>query len=187
MQPIDKHNTDNNTEKDNDEYFRLYELLSNTLQHYHERWVDNYKVFLSFNAFLLPAASALLAYVIKDNQDELRPIVILLCIVGIIASRQGYGLLRRIRLDADLRITQIIRLESKISNLPLKPFTEGKEYFFDKDYVNDGRFPNNPYKNKGIRAIDAYKKVSTAIIFAYAIIISSASWPFIQLILNIKC
>jgi hypothetical protein len=187
MQPIDNHNSDNNTKKDNDEYFRLYELLSNTLRHYHERWVDNYKVFLSFNAFLLPAASALLAYVLKDNQNELCPIVVLLCIVGIIASWQGYGLLKRIRLDADLRITQLIRLESKMSYLPLKPFTEGKEYFFDKEHANDGRFPNNPYKNKGIRAIDAYRKISIAIISAYTIITLFASWPLIQLILNIKC
>jgi|WetSurMetagenome_2_1015567.scaffolds.fasta_scaffold106001_2 hypothetical protein len=152
----------------------LYNLLSNTLQQYHSRWVENYKIFLAFNSFLLPAATALLGYSIKENLIHLRYITVLLCIVGTMASYLGYRLLKRINVDINIRFNQLVRLESSMDWLPLKPFTEGKAFFFQgknlDHYIGDDTFCQERFKDKGIRAIDAYKYISIAISLFYIVI-----------------
>lgn len=162
----------------------LYNLLSNTLQHYHSRWVDNYRIFLSFNSFLLPAATALLGYALKENLAPLRYFTTLLCVVGIIASSLGFRLLKRIRVDTDLRLNQLIRLERSMDWLPLQPFSEGKDFFFHNKNlaheVGDDSFCKDRYKNKGTRAIDAYKYISIAIVIFYIIIGLYGIWPLID-------
>jgi hypothetical protein len=168
----------------NDLTWDLYNLLSNTLQHYHSRWVDNYKIFLSFNSFLLPGATALLGYALKENLLPLRFFTTLLCVVGIMASWLGFRLLQRIRVDTDLRLNQLVRLERSMDWLPLKPFSEGKDFFFHNknltDDIDDNSFCQDRYKNKGTRGIEAYKYISIAIIICYLIIGLYGIWPLID-------
>lgn len=175
-------------ENQNNDIWKLYELLLTTLQHYHSRWIDNYRIFLSFNAFLLPAMTALLAYSIKENESVLYFFVILLGIVGIVASFEGYGLLIRIRIDADLRCNQLKYLERKMSNIQLTTVTEAWEFFFENKNISRNyeelNFNQSKYKNKGVRAIDAYKYISMAIIFSYVIMIFFAIIKFGTTICN---
>lgn len=166
-----------------DAAFQLYVQLLGTLQHYHSRWVDNYKIFLSFNSFLLPAVTALLAYALKDGQDQVRLLVSLLCIIGGIAAWCGLGLLKRIQLDADFRVNQLCRLEDMMPNLPIQPFSEGYEYFFKKSFLPEPRrgkpLPSLRVGQKGIRAIDAYGMISRSVLLAYVLIFFYSIWPFI--------
>ena len=67
--------TEEDTEKNN-ENWKMYELLVGHLHHCHSRLVDNYRVFLTFNSLLIPAITALLVYIIKnqtslDSSDKL--------------------------------------------------------------------------------------------------------------------
>jgi hypothetical protein len=173
----------NNSKFDNsdNEHWKLYELLSNTLPLFHSRWVDNYKIFLSFNSFLLPAATALLGYAVKENLIPLRYFVFLLCMVGILASYFGFRLLKRIRLDTDLRFYQLIRLEESLKCMPLMPFTEGRDFFFKNKNISTGvgddLFSQGRNKDKGIRAIDAYKYISWAISLFYIVLGTFSIWP----------
>lgn len=173
----------------NQEYaWKLYELLSGILQHYHSRWIDNYKVFLSFNSFLLPAATALLAYALKENQSTLRLFVALLCVVGAVAAWQSMGLLQRIHLDNDLRFNQLRRLEQMMADLPICPFTEGHAYFFSEAPLPPipGNTPiaETAPKKRGTQAIKAYRMITRAILLAYAFLFLYSIWPFKSVIMD---
>ena len=156
--------------------WELYVLLVNIFQHYHNRCVDNYRVFLYFNSFLLPAATALLAYSIKDQKYELSPFITLLAVVGIIVTWKGFGLLRRISIDSKVRINQIRRTEDKLNNLPLLPFRERGAFFFSKDNNVELPAPINdeplerPTSGLGVQAINAYQWTSWALGIAYLIL-----------------
>jgi len=156
--------------------WKLYELLWGTLQHYHDRWVDSYRVFLSFNAFLLPAVTALLGFSFKENSEALRPFVSLLCGIGVWSTWQGIGLLKRIRIDTDLRLNQLTRLEDKMVDMPVRPFKEGKNFFFHNKDVEG--FLQHQHRDKGRRAIDAYINSSWAINGYYLIVGVYALFPW---------
>jgi hypothetical protein len=171
-----------------DHAWKLYEIISDMLQHYHSRWIDNYKVFLSFNSFLLPAATVILGYALKENQSELRLLVALLSVVGAIAAWQGKGLLKRIHLDTTLRFNQLRRLEQSMTTLPIKPFTEGYQYFFQKTPLppisGDSSEVVNSQKSRGRQALKAYGTISYAILVAYVVLFCYSVWPFILLVLE---
>ena len=163
------------------EQWKLYELLSSTLPLFHSRWVENYKIFLSFNSILLPAAIALLGYAIKENLMPLRFFVFLLCIVGILASYCGFKLLKRIRVDTDFRYYQLRRLEKSLPSMPLMPFTEGRDFFFKNKIISteieNNIFSQSSSRDKGMRAIDAYKYISFAISLFYIVLGIFSIWP----------
>lgn len=47
--------------------WKLYELLWEHRRHYHTKWIDNYRVFLPFNTFLLPAIADLKHYFVPES------------------------------------------------------------------------------------------------------------------------
>jgi hypothetical protein len=148
--------------------WQLYELLLRTLEHYHTRWVDNYRIFLSFNALLLPAVTALFGYATKTNEHLLRVTVLLLCVVGLLVTAVALGLLERIAIDTKLRLTQVRRLENVLTGMSLKPFQEAWDFFFSEKDIGD--LKQRTYRWKGIRALNAYRLSSAAVIIYYALL-----------------
>jgi hypothetical protein len=148
--------------------WELYKLLLRTLEHHHTRWVDNYRVFLSFNALLLPAVTALFGYATRGNAQGLRVVVFLLCVLGVLVTGLALGLVKRIVIDTELRIVQMRRLEGVLSGMTLKPFREGRDFFFKKKDVEGLR--QSKYCWKGIRASDAYFWSSVAMICYYVVL-----------------
>ena len=59
----------NNTEVDYN--FELYKLLYDEKRHNHTRWIDNYKITISFNSILLATLSAILIYILKEPSKAL--------------------------------------------------------------------------------------------------------------------
>jgi len=156
--------------------WKLYESVGGILQQDHLRWVNNYKVFLSFNSFLLPAVTALLVYVLNEEQKCVGLFVALLCAVGAIAAWQGMGLLSRIHAGTNLRYAQLRQLEGLINGLPLKPFTAGYEHFFLRVEATG--------EKRGIRAVKAYKTISVTILVAYIILFVGSIWPFMAMVIS---
>jgi len=152
--------------------WEIYSLLSNLINHNHNRFIDNYKIFLAFNSFLIPASTALLGYAFKEKISLLHNLVSLICIVGILFSYLGFKLLKRITLDSELRLKQLIEIEKKIKGLTVYPYTEGKDFFFKNKSLSDERFYvlKKCKDDKGTRGIDAYKYFSVIIIVLYVIL-----------------
>ena len=170
--------------EDSDRRWHIYELLSGTLQHYHARWVDNYRVFLSFNAILLPGSTALLGFAIKESQKELFLFVSVLAVIGIIATVCGIGLMRRIRMDTDLRLNQLKRAENELKGLTVKPFTEGFKVFFEREEIRarDGSvvFDKKKIKKWNLRASSAYNIISWSIVVVYVALIVVSIYKFVH-------
>jgi hypothetical protein len=165
----------------NDVNWKMYELLVGHLQHCHSRLVDNYRVFLTFNSLLIPAVTALLAYILK-NKDHLedyemlllRLAVIVICGIGFYVTWQGAGLVRRVIIDSEIRINQLTRLEKAMKSVTVSPFIEGGEFFFQGKTLPSG-IPNKKDLSlsdygKSTRAIEAYKHSSYAIYLAYTLL-----------------
>jgi len=153
--------------------WELYTLLSDSIPFYHSRWVDNFRVFLLFNSFLLPASMALLGLAMKDQLWELKILVMILCVVGIAVTNVGFKLLKRINIDTSLRYAQLIYLEKEFLNLPLSPYTDGKFFFFGTEenfHRLDYEVKTESSKKDCERAIDAYEKIRNYIRICYAII-----------------
>lgn len=166
----------------------LYLMLVELLRHNHSRWIENYRVFLSFNAFLLPASTALLAYVFKDGTRLLAIFVFILSLVGIVATRSGFGFIRRVATDTQMRLNQIRRAEDAIEGLPLRPFREGGGFFFGElaglPAPVDGRPLLLAESDLGLRSYIAYQRTSRAIQCAYfvlaAVSVGVILLPFIR-------
>jgi hypothetical protein len=148
--------------------WEVYRLLAEFVQGGHDRWVGNYRVALSFNAFLLPAATALLGYATRGQQDVNLPLlllVVVLCIVGIVVTVVGLSHMKRIQEDDVLRLKQLRRLEKKKylgSGMSVRPFKEGKRHFYAS-----GR----PRSGFGLRGSSTYGASSWAIVAGYVVII----------------
>ncbi len=177
----DESNTPPNDKQKNQ--WKLYELLCGTLPYYHNRWVDNYRIFLSFNAFLMPAVIALLMFSFKENSEILLPFVSLLCGISSWITYQEIGLLKRISIDADLRLNQLTRLEDEMVDMSVKSFQEGRDLFIHNQDVEG--FPQYQHRDKdrndkGRKAIDVYISNIRAIIVFYLIVgvIAPLFWFF---------
>jgi hypothetical protein len=164
--------------------WQIYELLSSRLLHCHTRWVDNYRVFLSFNAILLPGNTAILGFAMKESQYGLFSFMILfLSIMGIIATVCGIYLMRRIQIDTDLRHNQLKRLEVELTWLPVKPFTEGFTLFHEKQDVKDKNgnvvFEKKNLQKRNLPASIAYETISWSIVvFYFALMTITAIWNY---------
>ncbi len=169
--------------------WELYSLLSDRIPFYHTRWIDNFRIFLLFNSFLLPASLALLGLAIKNHVWVLKYLVVMLCWVGIKITNAGYNLLKRIHVDTGLLYSQLLHMENLGLNIPFSPYTDGKKYFFPKkddeidkngygklDYDVETKIPENETE----RSVEAYKSIRFWIIFSYCtiIIIALLSLPF---------
>lgn len=187
------------TTDDVERNFEIYQLLVGYLQHCHSRLVDNYRVFLTFNSLLIPAVTALLVYILKNENGlnenvivGLRIAVIFICFFGFFVTWQGEGIVRRVILDSKVRINQITRLETKLKGLFLYPFIEGGEFFFNGktlpsavDGISDLTLINF---RKTISATDAYRRSSYAIYFAYTLIALFSIYPLLlPLLIKMKC
>ena len=168
--------------EDPDRQWQIYELLSGTLQHYHARWVDNYRVFLSFNAILLPGSTALLGFAIKESQKELFLFVSILAVIGIITTVCGIGLMQRIRMDTDLRLNQLKRAEDGLKELTVKPFTEGYNVFIKKVEIKDSAgnvlLDKRKFSKWNLRASSAYNIVSWSIVVVYISLIAVSLYKY---------
>lgn len=178
--------------------FEIYQLLVGYLQHCHSRLVDNYRVFLTFNSLLIPAVTAILVYISKndnglnENVVALRIAVILICFFGVFVTRQGEGIVRRVILDSKVRMNQITRLEIRLKGLYLYPFIEGGEFFFNGktlpstvDGIRDLSLINF---RKTISATDAYRRSSYAIYLAYTLIVLFSVYPLLRpLLIKLVC
>ncbi|MFC1540827.1 hypothetical protein ACFL50_00070 [Candidatus Latescibacterota bacterium] len=130
----------NSEDKHNDSYddWKPYELLVDILQHNHTRWIDNYRVFLSFNTILLPAITVLFGYSLNNNNFiHLRPLIPLICLLAAIITFLGIGLLIRISIDSKLRQFETKKMEENFPDMPIHPFGEGYEFFFGKEGENE--------------------------------------------------
>ena len=161
----------------NEEYWKLYQILWGTIEFYHRRWIEHFKIFLSFNAILLSAVTFLLGYVLKENENSLRPFISLLSALGIYILYLSNGILKRISIDFRLRFNQLRRLEKILKFKFVKPIQEGKDFFFDNKDIpnismsfNNDRLMQNDFLNKGIPQKDAYKKGTIAIGIYYVLI-----------------
>ena len=162
---------------DEEKAWRLYELLAGSLQLYHSRWVDNFRVFLSFNAILLPASAAVMGFALNSNIQSslLRIIVVVLALIGIYATWAGRCFMLRIRRDTDLRFGELATLEKQhMGKLPLRPYTMGYKYFLREENLtaaDDGMY----FSRQGLsrwnrRATQAYGRLSWVIIVAYVLL-----------------
>lgn len=147
-------------EEESTNLWRLYELLWNSFHHQHWRWIDNYRIFLSLNAFLLPAVTILLGYMIKDKIYYLGIFLFFLCFIGALITSLSLLFLYRIKEDTSFKLSNLREIEKKMEFLPFKTFTKGKEHFFN----------NNNKKFLGIRAYPAYFMSGIAIITYYTIV-----------------
>lgn len=165
--------------------WKLYELLSVRLQHCHTRWIDNYRVFLSFNAILLPTNTAIFGFAIKKSQYELLLFLPSLSAIGIIVTLCGIYLMRRIQIDTDLRHNQLRRLEDELNDLLIKPITEGFNFFHEKQDVKDNKgdvvFEKERLQKRNLRASYAYETISWSIVIVYIVLIIFTIWKFLQL------
>ena len=164
---------------------KLYELLSVRLQHCHTRWIDNYRVFLSFNAILLPANTAIFGFVIKKSQYELLLFLpFLLSVIGIIVTLCGIYLMRRIQIDTDLRHNQLRRLEDRLDDLSIKPISEGFTFFHKKQDVKNEKgdvvFKKERLQKRNLRASYAYETISWSIVIVYIILIEPVQYYLFQ-------
>jgi len=162
--------------------WEFYRFLSKNIQYNHTQWVDNYKIFLSFNSFLLPAITALLGYALSYKLDNLRYVTIIPCVVGIVASWCGLGILQRIQVRANLLYFQLRRLEHDMPTLPLKPNTENYKYIFKNEDIKVEKYevPFTQESSKGIKASKAYKYISYILIGCYIFIGFVGIWPLIE-------
>ena len=187
------------TTGNHDDNWEIYRLLIGHLQHCHSRLVEHYRVFLTFNSLLIPAVTALLAYIIKNKNglenDEvilLRIAVTLICGIGFYVTCQGAGIVRRVLIDSKVRINQITRIENKMNGLLLYPFIECGEFFFQKgktlpscvDGINDLSLSDF---GKSISAIDAYRRSSYAVYIAYTLIATFSLYPLLLQMLAAIC
>jgi len=148
--------------------WKLYELLYGLVELNHTRWIDNYRTVLSVNGFLLAAAAALLAYV-SDNGNHALPAlsaVVVFCVLGALVTWRGGRLMKRIRIDMDVRAAELRRLEAESLRMPIEPYVEGREFFFEDEDIPE--MAQADYPDKGEGAAGTYKSVGRAICCGYA-------------------
>ena len=81
-----------------------------------------------------------------------------------------------------LRIDELLRLEKKISQLPIRIYEEGHQFLYEKKDV--GELLQKDYKKKGIKGTDAYRRISWSIMFYYGIVFLCVLWPWVQPVLQ---
>ncbi len=151
------------SQKKNTEYWNLYKLLWGMIEFYRKRWIDHFRVFLSFNAILLPGITLILVYVIKENENELRLYIFIPCLIAITILVAGYNVLKRIAIDFDYRWGQLDRLEKLLKISPVCPSLEAKAYFKEN--------------NEGWKVKKAYYVSIWALILYYLLLIGFSVWP----------
>ncbi|HYA14940.1 MAG TPA: hypothetical protein VEF33_11430 [Syntrophales bacterium] len=164
--------SENNDRGSPEKVWETYNTVNGLLKYNHSRWVENYKVFLTFNQFLLPALTALLAFSSRGCVITKIPIIVL-CLVGAVAACCSIGLLKRIYVDTDVRVNQLRRLEKLMVDMPIKPYIEGYGFFFLQEALPSPEGTGDLFKLRGggTRAIDAYTWVSKAIFIAYIVLL----------------
>lgn len=171
--------------------WQLYKVLISVLQHDHTRWIDNYRVFLGFNAFLLPASTALIVYAGTNQSVAGGLLAGALGLVGIVATMSGLSFIRRVCIDAQIRVRQITRLEDQLRPMPLAPYSEGRAFFFqDSDLPgSDGTKPmlQKDFRHKGMPALHAFAVTSWTIAGVYAILAVYAVWTSVPPIMQWVC
>jgi hypothetical protein len=137
-------------------HFRLYEMILGIIKHDHQRWIDNFRIFLTFNSLFIPLITALLGYAIKESNPCLFWVFYLIsmaCAVGIAITYISTLKLQRINKFFDLRHKQARAIEAL---LPVEV----------KFYIGGHELSKNP-KGKGIHA---YKSSCWWIIVYYVFI-----------------
>jgi len=165
--------------------WELYKLVNARTEHLHTRWIDNYRIFLSFNAVLGAAVTAIFGLLIKEDSNVLRVVLLSLCVFGILATCQGLGLILRVHIEMKLRIDELLRLERMISQLPIRIYEEGRQFLYENKDVGNVLQKENP--RKGIRGTDAYRRISQYIIGYYVIVVLCVLWPWFQPLLPRIC
>jgi hypothetical protein len=117
----------------------LYELLMYEQQNMHVRWIDNFRVILTFNSILLPGIVAIFLLLARaDISSKGRTIapfmLIILASVGILVTAVGAAFVSRLSSIATLRHNQIRHLENELrKSLRIQPFSEGQLLLDGKD------------------------------------------------------
>lgn len=172
---------------DRDEQWKMYSLLWDSIPFLFNRWTQNFKIFISFNAVLLPAVTILLGYFLKENIEEMRLFVFLLSIIAIYLLWLGYGIIKRIAIDFDLRFSQLRRLEKKLELNPVSPCTEGYKFFHNVEsiFFNETDKESNfnmiqkNYPSKGIRAQIAYRNSVISFTIYYGLVAIYSIYPMV--------
>ena len=161
-------------------YYAQYELIWNLIQHYHTRWIDYFKVFLTFNSILLPAISVLFVYSIKNKSEILLFLIITISLISIIVNYISLGLMKRTGLDFKLRFDQLDRLENILKFSDIRPSLEGKEFFYDKKHALNSKTKKILLPKLGIPVKLAFTVISISIICYYLILIGISIWSLCQ-------
>ena len=138
--------------------WELYKLVNARTEHLHTRWIDNYRIFLSFNAVLGAAVTAIFGLLIKEDSNVLRVVLLSLCVFGILATCQGLGLILRVHIEMKLRIDELLRLERMISQLPIRIYEEGRQFLYENKDVGNVLQKENPRKGRGVVGIHGFDK-----------------------------
>jgi len=110
----------------------LYTLLIQEEQNLHNRWIDNFRVILTFNSILLPGSIAIFLLLARedvlDQARKLAPgILIVAALVGIVVTLVGAAFVSRLRSIGNLRHNEIRHIEDRLQeSLLLRPFYEGR-------------------------------------------------------------
>jgi len=110
----------------------LYKLLIQEQQNMHNRWIDNFRVILTFNSILLPGSVAIFLLLARKDVScqarEAAPIMLAtLSVIGILVTLIGAALVDRVSSIGTLRHNEIRHIEDKLQeSLWIRPFYEGQ-------------------------------------------------------------
>ncbi|UCE18619.1 MAG: hypothetical protein JSV84_17505 [Gemmatimonadota bacterium] len=115
--------------------WELYELLLREVQYMHQRWIDNFRIIITFNSILLPGMFAIFLLIAKTDElsvqaQKITPwILFILSLVGVVVNIVGLALTNRNHIITDLRNKEIGKLEKKFGDeLYFHPYREGRLY-----------------------------------------------------------
>ena len=138
----------------------LYKIIIEETRNIHTQWINNFRVILTFNSFILTASVGLILLLIKEGVDDpefiklMYSILTIASTLGIIVTLIGISLIYRLHVINRLRQEELRRIENRLSDkFILLPFVEGYQRFFIKK-TNDNKI--KPLKFRLINGFIGY-------------------------------
>jgi hypothetical protein len=162
--------------------FELYKLLIEENRHLHSVWIDNFRVVITFNSFILAGAFALLTMLMKQDLPWSNRAVLLwalraISVIGVTATMVGIHIVRRTKAITGLRQREIKHIENVLgSELLVSPFSSGAVVLGISDRDSCAQTIDYPVSLEPLRCnptsgLGGYVMIAGAFVLTFALVL----------------